>query len=446
MSDTDPRAAAIRQTREHGLWGRADSPPDWQAALDGATPGDPVLVRSPDDRRDDFYLVPMRPGKPAARSAWVILDRDTLKLREASLLDHWPAPAFPDEKDRNRLSQTPLILPDGTRAQFRAEELQPNLKNFVWKPTEAAILPYWPVKEFIAAHPLTREPVSIFLTQDGNILTDLDHENSQSPSTPPKVRNHRIAAVGGILILSAVLAIAVRQFLPSKVPSEPALVKEPTRNIETPDVKPTVKPTEISPAPTEPEPVKLPTRKPETPDVKPSVKPPEISPPHAEPAPVKLPTRNPETPEVNHTVKSTETTPVHEEPDPIKGPTGMHEAPDGVKLPDKPTEVSPPHAEPARVKVPTRKLEPQNVKPPVKPTEVSPPRAEPAPVKGPTRKLETPNVKPTDKPTEASLPRAEPAPVKGPTRKIEIPNVKPTDKPPETSPPNTEPPPSTSSP
>lgn len=186
MSDTDPRAAALRQTREHGLWGRADSPPDWQAALDGATPGDPVLVRSPDDRRDDFYLVPMRPGKPAARSAWVILDRDTLKLREASLLDHWPAPAFPDEKDRNRLSQTSLILPDGTRAQFRAEELQPNLKNFVWKPTEAAILPYWPVKEFIAAHPLTREPVSIYLTQDGNILTDLDYENSQLPSTLPK--------------------------------------------------------------------------------------------------------------------------------------------------------------------------------------------------------------------------------------------------------------------
>lgn len=223
MSDADPRAAALVQTREHGLWGRADSPPDWQAALDGATPGDPVLVRSPDDRRDDFFLVPMRPGKPAARSAWVILDRDTLKLREASLLDHWPAPAFPDEKDRNRLSHTPLVLPDGTRARFRPEELRPNLKNLVWKPTEAAVLPYWPVKEFIAAHPLTREPVSIYLTQDGHILTDLDHGEPQTPSATPAVGKRRVpAAVLALLILSAALVAVAFHFGKSETPLEPA--------------------------------------------------------------------------------------------------------------------------------------------------------------------------------------------------------------------------------
>lgn len=312
MSETDPRAAALSQTREHGLWGRADSPPDWQAALDGATAGDPVLVKSPDDRRDDFFLVPMHPRHPAARTAWVILDRETLKLREASLLDHWPVPAFPDEKDRARVSQTPLTLPDGTRARFRADDLRPNLKNFVWKPSEAAILPYWPVKEFIAPHPLTREPVSIYLTQDGNILTDFDEERPQNPPASPAFRKKSMVAAGIILVLSAVLSIAALQFLPSKAPTAPTPAEgptprlqtpevkqiekavklsphlaEPTRKTETPNVRHTEKPVEVYPAPDTPSPEMEPARKNETPEVKPTEKPKDASPPQAEPAPPK---------------------------------------------------------------------------------------------------------------------------------------------------------------
>ncbi|MCU0796051.1 MAG: hypothetical protein MUF31_08965 [Akkermansiaceae bacterium] len=227
MSETDPRTAALSQTREHGLWGRADSPTEWQAALDGATPGDPVLVKSPDDRRDDFFLVPMQPRHPAARTAWVILDRVTLKLREASLLDHWPVPAFPDEKDRTRLSQMSLILPDGTPARFRADDLRPNLKNLVWKPTEAAILPYRPIKEFIAAHPLTREPISLYLTQEGDVLTDFDGEPQETQETPRSSRKSFLSAgLITALITSVALTAWIHHQRKQETPVPPAPVEK----------------------------------------------------------------------------------------------------------------------------------------------------------------------------------------------------------------------------
>ena len=198
-----PAEAALPQALEHGLYGRADSPPDWQAALDGGQPGEPILVKDPDDPRDDFYLVPIisqgqkgQEGHPsqqgqkgstlasaANRTAWIMLDAQTLKLREASLLDNWKTPVLPNRQDTQKVSENTVLLPDGTTTQYRATELKPNQKNLVWKASAATILPYWPVKEWLAPHPLTGEPVSIFQTQEGKIYTALTPDEPL-PSTP----------------------------------------------------------------------------------------------------------------------------------------------------------------------------------------------------------------------------------------------------------------------
>jgi hypothetical protein len=180
---SDVIAAAFQQTREYGLWGRADSPVDWQAALRDGHADRAILVKDPEDPRDDFYLIQIHPAQPIARTAWVILDAATLKLREASLLDNWPAIAFPNAQDQHRAAQRPLTLPDGTTAHFRKEELKPNLRNLVWRASAATLLPYWPVKELCAAHPLTREPISIYVTQHGEVYTALLPD--ETPATPP---------------------------------------------------------------------------------------------------------------------------------------------------------------------------------------------------------------------------------------------------------------------
>jgi len=221
MSASTAQANALPQAREHGLWGRADSPPEWQKALQGGTAGDPILVKDPSDPRDDFFLVPIRPLDPAAtRSAWIMLDAVTFKLREASLLDHWKFPAFPDEKDARQISQTALQLPDGTRAQFTPKDLKPNHKNLVWRAGDASILPYWPVKEWTAPHPVTGEPVSVYVTQEGEILTTLTGSTHvkvpESGGVPKKSSPLRL-----ILTLAAGVAIGVvsQTFRPDQAPT-----------------------------------------------------------------------------------------------------------------------------------------------------------------------------------------------------------------------------------
>jgi hypothetical protein len=206
MSASIAKTEALVQAREHGLWGRADSPPEWQKALECASPGDPILVKDPSDPRDDFYLVPILPLDPAAiRSAWIMLDTVTFRLREAALLDHWKCPAFPDENDTKQIARNLLVLPDGTQAQFKPKDLKPNSKNLVWRAGDASILPYWPHKEWIAPHPLTGEPVSIFVTQEGEVLTNptgSSHPASASsePSGKPSPIRWLPALIAGLAI------------------------------------------------------------------------------------------------------------------------------------------------------------------------------------------------------------------------------------------------------
>lgn len=159
--------AAMKAVLEHGLCGRADYPAAWSEILTGAKAGEPVLVKNPDDPRDDFFLVPLRPSSQSKRTALVVLDAKTLALREVSLAENWPIPTLPSEKDQQDLSRQNLILADGVAARFHATDLKPNLNYFVWKPSAASILPYAPLKEFQVPHPQTGQSISIYQTLDG---------------------------------------------------------------------------------------------------------------------------------------------------------------------------------------------------------------------------------------------------------------------------------------
>lgn len=211
MSASIAKTEALPQAHEHGLWGRADSPPEWQITLEGASAGDPILVKDPSDPRDDFYLVPIHPKDPAAtRSAWIMLDTVTFQLREAALLDNWKFPVFPDESDAKRISQNPLLLPDGTRAQFSPKDLKPNSKNLIWRASDASILPYWPLKEWIAAHPLTGEPVPIYETQEGEVLTCLTGiTHPEAPASSPASGKSSLLPKVLSLVAGVVIGIAV---------------------------------------------------------------------------------------------------------------------------------------------------------------------------------------------------------------------------------------------
>ena len=216
----DPGTAALQQTRDHGLWGRADSPPEWQAALAGGTAGQPILVKDPQDARDDFYLVPIHPAAPGLRSAWVMLDVVTLRLREASLLDHWATPAFPTDSDADKLTTQQVLLPDGTRHRFQKSSLRPNQRNLVWQASAASILPYWPVKEFTAAHPVTGECVALYVTQHGEIYTALSAEDA--PPEPPPARP-AVSSKLPVTVLCSIAAAALGYWVAGKsAPPAPA--------------------------------------------------------------------------------------------------------------------------------------------------------------------------------------------------------------------------------
>ncbi|MGJ8726228.1 MAG: hypothetical protein ACSHYB_16850 [Roseibacillus sp.] len=182
--------AALAAVRDSGLTGREDSPPEWDQALVNARAGDPILVKDPEDSRDDFYLVPLIPQDPKApKGAWAMLDAQTLALREVSLLEDWQTPILPTQQDSQQASQEPVSLPDGTTAKFQPSDLTPNTKNLVWQPSAAAVLPYWPVKEFTAPHPVSGDPLSVYLTQDGKPHGHLGPDEDPHPESKPPSNN-----------------------------------------------------------------------------------------------------------------------------------------------------------------------------------------------------------------------------------------------------------------
>ncbi len=217
----DPRTAALEEARAHGLHAR----PDWKQVLDGGQPGEPILVKDPADSRDDFYLVPVISSDAALRrTAWIMLDPTTLRLREASLLNDWTAPAFPTNEEAENAADHDVTLPDGTRHRFKKSELRPNQRNLVWQASAASILPYWPVKEFTAPHPVTGEQVSVYMTQHGEVcsLSPADTQPDARPgnSVPPP-RSGMLRALPALCAVAGVVAglgIATLRHEPGPVP------------------------------------------------------------------------------------------------------------------------------------------------------------------------------------------------------------------------------------
>jgi hypothetical protein len=207
--------AAMKAVLEHGLCGRTDSPAAWNEILTGATAGEPVLVKNPDDPRDDFFLVPMHPSSKSNKTALVVLDAKTLLLREVSLAENWPIPALPSEKDQQDLSRQNLVLADGVAARFHANDIQPNLSYLVWKPSAASILPYAPLKEFQVPHPQTGQTTSIYQTQDGVGFGHLGPDDFPTiePSIPTPGKPGPWKMISGIASAAA-LGMGVMQVLP----------------------------------------------------------------------------------------------------------------------------------------------------------------------------------------------------------------------------------------
>ena len=207
--------AAMKAVLEHGLCGRTDSPAAWNEILTGATAGEPVLVKNPDDPRDDFFLVPMHPSSKSNKTALVVLDAKTLLLREVSLAENWPIPALPSDKDQQDLSRQNLVLADGVAARFHANDIQPNLSYLVWKPSAASILPYAPLKEFQVPHPQTGQTTSIYQTQDGVGFGHLGPDDFPTiePSIPTPGKPGPWKVISGIASAAA-LGMGVMQVLP----------------------------------------------------------------------------------------------------------------------------------------------------------------------------------------------------------------------------------------
>jgi hypothetical protein len=168
----DPAEAALLAAREYGLSG-PDAHPEWRAVFDGGRAGTPILVKTPGDPDGHYYLVPIQPRRPGPRSGYVILDARTLHLHEAALLDHWTVPSFPTKQDAEKIAAQEILLPDGRRHRFSEADLHANTQNLVWQASAASILPYAPLREFTARHPITGVPVSIYITQGGEIYTSL---------------------------------------------------------------------------------------------------------------------------------------------------------------------------------------------------------------------------------------------------------------------------------
>ena len=200
----NPQTAALHEARAHGLQAR----PDWQQVFDGGQPGEPILVKDPADSRDDFYLVPVHSADAALRrTAWIMLDPTTLRLREAALLNDWTPPAFPTNEEAENVTDHDVTLPDGKRHRFQKGELKPNRRNLVWQASAASILPYWPVKEFTAPHPVTGEQVSIYMTQHGEVCS-LSPEEPQSAASPQNSTPPPRAKPGGLSVLTAIVGVA----------------------------------------------------------------------------------------------------------------------------------------------------------------------------------------------------------------------------------------------
>ena len=208
--------AALSEVRKNGLCGSPHSPPEWDKALKNATAGEPILVKDPEDSRDDFYLVPLTPKDPAStQGAWAMLDANTLKLREVSLLENWTPPAFPNpNKDPKQISKSPITLADGTVVKLKPTDITPNSANLVWKPSAASILPYWPVKEFTILHPKTGIPEKIYLTQENNFHPSLGPdepttpEAHQPPSQPQKSPTRFVKLTVVVAALAGAILIA----------------------------------------------------------------------------------------------------------------------------------------------------------------------------------------------------------------------------------------------
>lgn len=170
----DPQEAAgqaLEGLREYGLYERDD----WRKVLEGAEPGEPVLVERLDRPGSYYYIVPMgREGREMAAAASV--DARFGDYLQALTLPE-PAPNFLEPLAREAVLK--LVLDQKIELpEYRGEllllrdDLLCVYPVLVWKPCRESLSPFYPFRM------ITVGDQRLYVRSDGRIFTQL-HEDGR---------------------------------------------------------------------------------------------------------------------------------------------------------------------------------------------------------------------------------------------------------------------------
>jgi hypothetical protein len=159
---------ALEGLREYGLYERED----WREVLDGAEPGEPVLVERLDRRGSYYYIVPMgRDGREMAAAARV--DARFGDYLQAVALPE-PAPNFLEPLAREAVLKLVLDqkieLPEYRGELLLREELICVYPVLVWKPCRESLSPFYPFRM------ITVGSERLYIRSDGRIFTQLNQD------------------------------------------------------------------------------------------------------------------------------------------------------------------------------------------------------------------------------------------------------------------------------
>ena len=163
------RAAAARRAvaglKAYGLHERED----WKRTLQGAEPGEPVLVQRLDRLDDFYYVVPMHRSRSRV-SAVVSVDAryGTYKQTAATPESHFPELLHAVRKDvLDRVADRRFELEDRLGRLLVRPEAVCIYPSLVWKPCRESLSPFWPF------HMLTVGAHRLYVRVDGAIFAAL---------------------------------------------------------------------------------------------------------------------------------------------------------------------------------------------------------------------------------------------------------------------------------
>lgn len=167
----DPQEAAdsaLAGLRDYGLYEREN----WAKVLQGARPGEPVLVQRLDREDSFYYIVPLIARQRRAPLA-VSVDARFGVYRQAIMLRSRSAnilPSFSATTARDRVFGAKIELPERQGRLIMRPEALCEYPTLVWRPCRESLSPFFPFYMFtVGAH-------RIYVRIDGQIFTQLHDE------------------------------------------------------------------------------------------------------------------------------------------------------------------------------------------------------------------------------------------------------------------------------